>query len=124
MFVEGFDQLGEVGKRARQAIDLVDDDHIHPALPHLGEQTLQGWTVVRGDHIDAGADGVAQRRGAKIGSYDIRALGDAPDEQGLAEISALFWNIARGRDVEEPADAEGGVEAAVWLPVSNMIGAL
>ena len=28
----------------RSAIDLVDDEHIHPALPHLGEQKLRGWT--------------------------------------------------------------------------------
>ena len=32
------------GERARQAIDLVDDDHIHPAFPHLGKKKLQGWT--------------------------------------------------------------------------------
>ena len=48
MFVEDLDELGEVGKRARQAIDLVDDDHIHPALPDLGEQKLQGWTCEGG----------------------------------------------------------------------------
>jgi hypothetical protein len=26
--IEQFDQLGKVGKRPRQAIDLIDDDHV------------------------------------------------------------------------------------------------
>jgi hypothetical protein len=47
MLVKRLDQLGEVGERARQAIDLVDDRHIHPALLHLGQQKLQSWTLER-----------------------------------------------------------------------------
>ena len=31
--VEQLDQFGEVGKRARQPVDLVDDDDVDPALP-------------------------------------------------------------------------------------------
>ena len=60
-------------------------------------------------HIDAGADGIAQRRGAKIGSYDIRTLGDAPDEQGLAEIAALPLQARLARNIEKAAHAYGRI---------------
>ncbi len=33
--VEQLDQLGEVGKRPRQPVDLVDDDHVDLARPHI-----------------------------------------------------------------------------------------
>src|SRR5438128_289854 len=42
MRVELLDQLGEVGERARQAVDLSDDNDVHPALPHLGEKEAAG----------------------------------------------------------------------------------
>ena len=41
MRIEQFDQLGEVGKRARQAIDFVDDDDINLARSDIGEKLLQ-----------------------------------------------------------------------------------
>src|ERR1700730_10709226 len=48
MGVEDLDQLGEIGERAGQPVDLVDHDDIDPARPHLGEQRLQGRAVERG----------------------------------------------------------------------------
>jgi hypothetical protein len=47
MGVERLDQYGEVRERAGKAIDLIDHDHIHPTLLHLGKEELQGWTLER-----------------------------------------------------------------------------
>ena len=48
MGVKNLDQLGKIGERAGQPVDLVDHNDIDPALPHLGEQRLQGRPVERG----------------------------------------------------------------------------
>ena len=42
MLVEQLDELCEIGERARQAIDLVDDDDIDPAVSDSGEEGLEG----------------------------------------------------------------------------------
>ena len=47
MGIERLDQLGEVGERAGQPIDLIDDDHVDPSRLHVGEQLLQGWPIHR-----------------------------------------------------------------------------
>ena len=41
MRVEEFDQLGEVGKRPRQPVDLIDDDHVDLAGPDILQQLLE-----------------------------------------------------------------------------------
>jgi hypothetical protein len=43
--VEQFDELGKIGQGARQAVDLVDDDHVDFAGLHILEETLQGRAV-------------------------------------------------------------------------------
>jgi hypothetical protein len=43
--VKQLHELGEVGDRPGQAIDLVDDHNIDPALPDVCEQLLQAGTV-------------------------------------------------------------------------------
>jgi hypothetical protein len=40
VFIEEFDQLGEVGKRPCQTIDLVDDDDIDLSSANLVQQLL------------------------------------------------------------------------------------
>jgi hypothetical protein len=40
-------QLGEVGERPGQPVDLVDDDHVHAAGIDVGEETLQGRALQR-----------------------------------------------------------------------------
>ena len=50
MGVECLDQLGEVGERAGQPIDLIDDDHVDPSRLHIGKQALQS----RPNHRAAG----------------------------------------------------------------------
>src|SRR3984885_5296090 len=47
MGIERLDQLGEVGERAGQPIDLIDDDHIDPSCLHIDEQLLQRWPLHR-----------------------------------------------------------------------------
>jgi hypothetical protein len=47
MGVEEFDQLGEVGERARQPVDLVDDDHVDPSRPNVVQQLLERRPVHR-----------------------------------------------------------------------------
>ncbi len=45
VLVEQFDQLGKVGQRAGQAIDLVDDDDVDLAGSDIVQQPLQGRAV-------------------------------------------------------------------------------
>ena len=47
MLVEHFDQLGEVGKRAGETVDLVDDDDVELASSDLVQQILQGRAIQR-----------------------------------------------------------------------------
>ena len=47
MGIECLDQLGEVGERAGQPIDLVDDDHVDPFRLHVNEQLLQSRPIHR-----------------------------------------------------------------------------
>jgi hypothetical protein len=54
MRVEEIDQLGEVGERARQPVDLVDDDHVDPSRPNIVQELLERRPVWRGlDHFRA-----------------------------------------------------------------------
>jgi hypothetical protein len=48
VFVEEFDELGEVGKRSCQPVDLIDDDDIDLAGPDLVQKRVQGSAVQRG----------------------------------------------------------------------------
>jgi hypothetical protein len=45
MLIKEFDELGEVGERAGQAIDLVDHDDVDPPLSDVGQESLQGRAV-------------------------------------------------------------------------------
>src|ERR1700686_3731790 len=47
VLIEQLDELGEVGQRPGQAIDLVDHDDVDPALLDVGEQFLQRWPFHR-----------------------------------------------------------------------------
>src|SRR4029077_19347977 len=46
--VEDLDNLGKIGKRAGQPVDLVDDHDIDPPRRKVGEQLLQSRPVYRG----------------------------------------------------------------------------
>ncbi len=45
--VEDIDELGKIGERARQPVDLIDDDHIDLACLDVGNQPFQGWPLHR-----------------------------------------------------------------------------
>jgi hypothetical protein len=47
VLVEHLDQLGEVGERSGQPIDLVDDDYVDPPDLDIGEQFLKRWPLHR-----------------------------------------------------------------------------
>ena len=48
MLIEQLDQLGEVGERAGEAIDLVDHHGVDLAGPDIGQEFLQGRAVEGG----------------------------------------------------------------------------
>ena len=60
MLVEKLDELGEVGERPRQPVDLVDDDDVDLAGPHLVQQRLQGRALQRGAGESAIVEAVAR----------------------------------------------------------------
>ena len=45
--IEDLDDLGEVGQRARQPVDLVDDHDIDPAFADVAQQPLQRGSLHR-----------------------------------------------------------------------------
>ena len=53
MGVEQLDQLGEVGERAGQPVDLVDDDHVDPVSANIVQQPLEGWPLHRAAGVAA-----------------------------------------------------------------------
>ena len=53
MGVEQLDQLGEVGQGACQPVDLVDHDNIDPAIPDVGQQSLERGALGRAAGIAA-----------------------------------------------------------------------
>ncbi len=72
--VEHLDDLGEVGERAGQAVDLVDHHRIDLAGVDIGEQALQGG---------------AFHRAARIGAVVIGGLDQMPAFAGLASYIGL-----------------------------------
>src|SRR6202040_4363415 len=45
--IEDLDDLGKIGERARQPVDLVDDHRVDPPCRDVGEQLLQSGPVHR-----------------------------------------------------------------------------
>jgi hypothetical protein len=45
--VEDLDDLGKIGERAGQPVDLVDDDGVDPSCSNIGEQLLQSGAIHR-----------------------------------------------------------------------------
>ena len=96
MGVEDLDQLGKIGERTGQPVDLVDHHDIDPARPHLGEQRLQGRAVERGSgqaaviivlgHQPPALAGLAADIG--LTGFPLAAATAAPDLSSLlSEIS-------------------------------------
>ena len=45
--VKDVDKLGKIGERARQPVNLIDDDHVDLAFLDIGDQPFQGWPLHR-----------------------------------------------------------------------------
>src|ERR1019366_434232 len=45
--VKDIDELGKIGERPRQPVDLIDDDHIDLACLDIDDQPFQGWPLHR-----------------------------------------------------------------------------
>ena len=55
MGVKDLDDLGEVGERSRQPIDLVDNDHIDFLGANIFQNPMERWTIHRAARISASA---------------------------------------------------------------------
>src|SRR5215467_16377632 len=86
MAVEQLDELGEVGQRAGQAVDLVDDNDLDLAGFHVGQEPLQGRALGRTAGIaavivagvDQGPAGMGLTadiglRGVMLGSSELKS---------------------------------------------------
>ncbi len=62
------------------------------------------------DRVHDAADRIALRRRTEVRGHDIGARRHSPDKHRLAEIAGLFRQSALRGDVEQAAEAEGGVE--------------
>ena len=105
MLVEQFDQLGEVGQRAGQAVDLVDDDDIDLPAPNILQQSLQGRAV----GIAAGEAAIvilgSNQRPAGMGlASDIGLRGII---LGIEGVEVLFQPLVGG---------DAGIDRAANLP--------
>ena len=105
--IEQFDQLGEIGQRPGQAVDLVDDDDVDLAGPHVCKKPLQGRAV----GIAAGKAAIVvlgpQQRPAGMGlAADIGLRGVI---LGVQRIEVLFQPLV-GRDpgIDGAANMFGG----------------
>ena len=101
VLVEQLDELGEVGQRAGQAVDLVDDDDVDLAGPHIVQQPLQGWPV-----------GVAAREAAIV----VFASQQRPAGMGLAAdigLRGIILGVERVEVLLEPlVGRDAGVDRA------------
>ena len=97
MLVEKFDELGEVGERPGQAVDLVDDDDVDLLGPNLLEQRLQGRALQRGAGEAAIVEAVRDQAPALMRlALDIGLAGFALGVEGVeGEIEIMLGRFAR-----------------------------
>ena len=67
--IEDFDDLGKIGERAGQPVDLVDDHGVDPTRRDVGEQPLQSGPI----HRRAGEPAVVIS--LRAGTPSLRAVG-------------------------------------------------
>lgn len=73
MRVEEFDQLGEIGERSGETVDLVDDNYIDTSFADAIEQTLQRRTIGGAARMAAVVEALAHESPAFIGlALDVR----------------------------------------------------
>ena len=123
MRIEQFDQLGEVGERARQPVDLVDDDHIDPASADVIKDFLERRPL---------------HRAARVATVVVASADELPALVGLAldiglrrlplivERVELLLQAMLGRDagVDGAAQSCLGFSALTARPPSCSPGSL
>ena len=89
------DQLGEVGERTGQPIDLIDDDHVDPSGLNIGQQFLQRRPVHRPAGIAAVVVVIPDQSPALMRLALDVGLGGLP--LGVEGVEVLFEPLV-GRD--------------------------
>ena len=104
MPLEDVDQLREIGQRAGQPVDLVDDDAVDPAGLDVGEQALQRRALQRGAaDTRRRRSGLDERASPLALALDVglagRALGVEGVELLLQALLAGFPGVDRAADL-------------------------
>ena len=96
MGIEQLDQLGEIGERTGQAVDLVHHHDLDLAGPHLGEQRLQCRPIERGAGEAAVSEAVGQKPPALAGlAADISfASLSLSIERGEGKVEVMLGRFA------------------------------
>src|ERR1700733_9863203 len=97
MGVEQFDQLGEVGERAGQSVDLVDDYDVDPATANIIKEHLERWPLYRAAGIAAVVITIADQLPAFVGlapDVGFRGLSLIVERVELL-LQAMFGRNAR-----------------------------
>ena len=106
MRVGQLDELGEVGQRAGEAVDLVDDDDIDAAVAHGGEQALEGGTLEGAPGVSAIVIAFGQEPPALMGLAPHVGFG------GLAlvveRVELLLQPVLGGHSGRSRSAAPGG----------------
>src|SRR5580692_6421173 len=103
MCIEQFDQLGKVGQRSRQAIDLVDDNNIKLPRADIVQQSLQVGTIGGSTRISAVIISRPDQGPAGMGlTFDISR---GSFVLGVQRIELLVESVFRGdAGVDRTAD--------------------
>jgi hypothetical protein len=106
MMIEQLDELGKIGQRSRQPIDLVDNDDVNSTTSNRGKELLQGRAVHAGAGETAIFEGVASEPPALMRlALDTGLAGFA---LGIQRIEVLFEStIGRDARVDRTACPDG-----------------
>src|SRR5271166_1638493 len=106
MGVERLDQLGEVGERSGQPIDLIDDDDVDPSGLHIDEQFLQSRPIHRAAGKAAIVITVPDQPPALVSLAPDVCLFPQLLEEGEVVESATIWESSRICAVAAPGRPE------------------
>ena len=114
MSIEDLDHLGEIGERAGQPVDLVDDDDVDPPGLDVGKQALQR-RALQGGARDAA---IVVTGGQRDPPLVLLAgdIGGAGLPLGLQRVEGLLEAFFRGFTGIDGAAYRGGSLRSWWFP--------